>query len=103
MINAKIILGLFLVVFLTSGIDCDDHGHPGCPPDHPCPPYVVYKNWEYRFAYCSKYIPCHDSPYPTCVFNSGWQYWCFEKEDGKLVPVPVIPYLDDQFKEIQNS
>jgi len=100
MINAKLNLGVFLVVLLTSGSNCQA---PGCPPDSTCPRYVVYDNWDYRLAYCSPYIPCYDSPFPTCVYNSGWQYWCFEKEDGKIVPRPVFTHLDPKFEEFRKS
>jgi len=100
MINAKLNLGLFLVVLLTSGTNCQ---FPGCPTEPPCPRYVVYEHYDYRLAYCSPHIPCYDSPYPTCVYNSGWQYWCFEKEDGKIVPRPVYTHLDPKFEELRKS
>jgi len=104
MINAKLSPGLFLVVLLTSGANCDDHSPPpGCASNYTCPPYVIYDYWDYRLAYCSKYTPCLTGPIPNCVYESGWQYWCFESEDGKLKPVPVYTHLDDGFQEIRTK
>ena len=101
----KFFLSLFLVFLLTLGSFSDDHETPpGCPSNHTCPSYVTYKGYDYRVAFCSKWTPCWNSPFPTCVFSSGWQYWCFQKGiDGELYPDPVYPHLDRTFIDIQHG
>jgi len=102
MMTTKFFLSLFLVFLSTPGSISDDHEiPPGCPSNYTCPSYVNYKGYDYRIAFCSKWIPCWNSPFPTCVYSSGWQYWCFEKGTEGIYPVQVYEHLDEVFTEIQ--